>query len=96
MLFRETVAVYCENRTEHTATLCVGGMQSFNVLKRVVHVVITGLLSVQSESFVHINSFSFCLAKLSGAELADLAVQTTRLNINDCQMLHYGYIATLQ
>jgi hypothetical protein len=22
MLFRETVAVYCENRTEHTNTLC--------------------------------------------------------------------------
>jgi hypothetical protein len=24
MLFRETVAVYCENHTEHTNTLCVG------------------------------------------------------------------------
>jgi hypothetical protein len=23
MLFRETVAVYCENHTEHTNTLCV-------------------------------------------------------------------------
>jgi hypothetical protein len=23
MLFRETVAIYCENRTEHTNTLCV-------------------------------------------------------------------------
>jgi hypothetical protein len=23
MLFRETVAVYCENRTEHTNALCV-------------------------------------------------------------------------
>jgi hypothetical protein len=23
MLFRETVAVYCENHTEHTDTLCV-------------------------------------------------------------------------
>jgi hypothetical protein len=22
MLFKETVAVYCENRTEHTDTLC--------------------------------------------------------------------------
>jgi hypothetical protein len=22
MLFKETVAVYCENRTEHTNTLC--------------------------------------------------------------------------
>jgi hypothetical protein len=34
MLFRETVAVYCENRTEHTDTLCMGRMQSFSVLKR--------------------------------------------------------------
>jgi hypothetical protein len=28
MLFGETVAVYCENHTEHTDTLCVGRMQS--------------------------------------------------------------------
>jgi hypothetical protein len=28
MLFRETVAVYCENHTEHINTLCVGRMQS--------------------------------------------------------------------
>jgi hypothetical protein len=32
MLFGETVAVYCEDR-----------MQSFGVLKRVVHIVTTGL-----------------------------------------------------
>jgi translation initiation factor IF-1 len=38
MLFRETVAVYCENRTEHTDTLC-GRMQSSDMLKQVVHVV---------------------------------------------------------
>jgi hypothetical protein len=29
MLFGETVAVYCENRTEHTNTLYGGRMQSF-------------------------------------------------------------------
>jgi hypothetical protein len=29
MLFKETVAVYCENRTEQTDTLCV----SFGMLK---------------------------------------------------------------
>jgi hypothetical protein len=34
MLFRETVAVYCENRTEHTNTLC-----GFLILKQVVHTV---------------------------------------------------------
>jgi hypothetical protein len=38
MLYRETVAVYCENHMEHTDTLC-GRMQSFGVLKRVVHIV---------------------------------------------------------
>jgi hypothetical protein len=27
MLFREIIAVYCENHTEHTDTLCVGKMQ---------------------------------------------------------------------
>jgi hypothetical protein len=32
MLFGETVAVYCENHTEHTNT-CVGRMQGFSVLK---------------------------------------------------------------
>jgi hypothetical protein len=37
MLFRETVAVYCENHTEHTHT--VGRMQSFSMLKQVVHIV---------------------------------------------------------
>jgi translation initiation factor IF-1 len=42
MLFSETVAVYCENRTEHTDTLC-GRMQSFSKLKQVVHIVTTGL-----------------------------------------------------
>jgi hypothetical protein len=31
MLSRETVDVYCENHMEHTDTLCVRRMQSFNV-----------------------------------------------------------------
>jgi hypothetical protein len=31
MLFRETVALYCENRTEHTGTLCVGRIYSNSV-----------------------------------------------------------------
>jgi hypothetical protein len=39
MLFRETVAVYCENHKEHISTLCVGRMQSVSVLKQVVHIV---------------------------------------------------------
>jgi hypothetical protein len=39
MLFRETVAVYCENRTEHTDTLCGGRMQSVSVLKQAVLVI---------------------------------------------------------
>jgi hypothetical protein len=29
MLFRETVAVYCENHTEHTNTLCLKELKSF-------------------------------------------------------------------
>jgi hypothetical protein len=31
MLFRETVAVYCENRAEHTDTLCGHNDEYFNV-----------------------------------------------------------------
>jgi hypothetical protein len=41
MLFGETVAVYCENRTEHTDTL-----QNFSMLKRVVYIITTGLWRV--------------------------------------------------
>jgi hypothetical protein len=40
MLFGETVAVYSENRTEHTNTLCG---QNFDTLKWVVHRVTIGL-----------------------------------------------------
>jgi hypothetical protein len=38
MLFRETVAVYCENHTEHT-NHCVGRMQSSLMLEQAVDVV---------------------------------------------------------
>jgi hypothetical protein len=31
MLFRETVAVYCENHTEHTNTLCGQNAEMFCV-----------------------------------------------------------------
>jgi hypothetical protein len=34
MMFRETIALYFENRMKHTF---VGRLQSFNMLKRVVH-----------------------------------------------------------
>jgi hypothetical protein len=36
VLFRETVAVYCENHTEHADTLC-GQNAEFRVLKRVAY-----------------------------------------------------------
>jgi hypothetical protein len=42
MLFRETVAVYCENHTEHTDTLC-GQNAHFCMLKEEVHTVTTRL-----------------------------------------------------
>jgi hypothetical protein len=42
LLFGETVAVYCENHMKHTNTL-VGRMQSFGVLKQVVHIITSGL-----------------------------------------------------
>jgi hypothetical protein len=42
MLFGETVSVYCANHTEHQIH-SVGRMQSFSMLKRVVHIVTTGL-----------------------------------------------------
>jgi hypothetical protein len=45
MLFGETVAVYCENHTEHTNTLC-GQNAEFYVLKQAVHIVTAGLYMV--------------------------------------------------
>jgi hypothetical protein len=38
MLFRKTVAVYCKNHTKHNYIL-LGRMQSFSMLKQVVHIV---------------------------------------------------------
>jgi hypothetical protein len=43
MLFGETVAVYCENHTEHTDTLC-GHNAEFSMLKHVVYILTTGPL----------------------------------------------------
>jgi hypothetical protein len=42
MLFRDISDVYCENHTEHTNTLR-GQNADFNMLKRVVYIVITRL-----------------------------------------------------
>jgi hypothetical protein len=42
MLFRETVAVYCENNTEHINTLC-GQNAGFTMLKQAVRIVTTVL-----------------------------------------------------
>jgi hypothetical protein len=47
MLFRETVAVYCENHTEHTNTLCGVECRVFVMLKQVVHIVTTGVQRVK-------------------------------------------------
>jgi hypothetical protein len=41
MLFRETVAVYCENRMEHTNTLLEQNAE-FMALKQVVHWTLNG------------------------------------------------------
>jgi hypothetical protein len=42
MLFGETVAVYCENHTEHTDTLC-GQNAEFLMLEQVAHILTTGI-----------------------------------------------------
>jgi hypothetical protein len=42
VLFRETVAVYCKNHTEHTDILC-GQSADFSVVNLVVHIVTTEL-----------------------------------------------------
>jgi hypothetical protein len=36
MLFREIIAVCCENHTEHTQVHSVGRMQRFSMLRQVV------------------------------------------------------------
>jgi hypothetical protein len=45
MLFRETVAVYCETHTEHTDTLC--GEKLSLILKQVLFIVTSGLQTVK-------------------------------------------------
>jgi hypothetical protein len=49
MLFREIIAVYCENLTEHTDALC-GQDVRFNVLKQVVHIVTTKFYRINKQS----------------------------------------------
>jgi hypothetical protein len=43
MLFREIIAVYCENHTEHINTLC--GQMSVNQAARILSTVLWGLSS---------------------------------------------------
>jgi hypothetical protein len=43
MMFRETVAVYCENHTEHTDTLCGQNAGLLQMLKQAVDIVTTVL-----------------------------------------------------
>jgi hypothetical protein len=43
MLFGETVAVYCENRMEHTNTLREQNPGVWYVKEQVVHILTTGL-----------------------------------------------------
>jgi hypothetical protein len=43
MLFRKIIAVYCENYTKHTNTICGQKMRSISVLKQVVDILTTGL-----------------------------------------------------
>jgi hypothetical protein len=43
MLFGETVAVYCENYTEHKNILCGQNAGSFSMIKQVVYIVTTEL-----------------------------------------------------
>jgi hypothetical protein len=62
MLFRETVAVYCENHREHTNTLCLGRMQSISMLKQVVYIVATGLK--KGNKYKLKSMFSNILAKI--------------------------------
>jgi hypothetical protein len=46
MLFREIIAVYCENHTEHINTLCGQNIQPFT-LKQLVHIVTAVLERVE-------------------------------------------------
>jgi hypothetical protein len=52
MLFKEIIAVYCENHTEHINALCCQNTDGF-MLKQVVHIVTwrlkSGILEPQSD-----------------------------------------------
>jgi hypothetical protein len=52
MLFREIIAVYCENHTEHINTLCGQNAKYFITLKQVVRTVTTVLFKVLKQSVV--------------------------------------------
>jgi hypothetical protein len=49
MLFKETVAVYCENHKEHINTLC-GQNADVNMLKQVVHIATTKFYRINKQS----------------------------------------------
>jgi hypothetical protein len=51
MLFRETVAVYCENHMEHINTLFRQNAEMFNIKARGIHVVVAVLEVVNYSLF---------------------------------------------
>jgi hypothetical protein len=58
MPFRETVAVYCENHTEHTNTYSVGKTQSFHGLKKGFRSLIRYLaMKINGETEVQFHTF---------------------------------------
>jgi hypothetical protein len=50
MLFREIIAVYCENHTEHINTLCGQNAESL-MLTQVVYILTSVLQSVNERAF---------------------------------------------
>jgi hypothetical protein len=71
MLFRETVAVYCENHTEHVDTLCGQNARVHVCLKQAVRIVTTVL-----QRPTHSNGFFFvCRSHKSDKKLWNLQVQ---------------------
>jgi hypothetical protein len=55
MLFKETIAVYCENRTEHTNTLCVQSAEIILMLNHVLSFIIrqnTTIIKISFTSYV--------------------------------------------
>jgi hypothetical protein len=60
ILFGETFAVYCENRTEHTDTL-YGQNENFSMSKQVVHIVTTVLRRVKVSVRSTFHKFMCCI-----------------------------------